>query len=90
MAFTLGLNLSRRLYSLCTHVLCSGLLVVPSLLSLALRLPAKAQGMHDAVFPDTAISDFNLTGPAQSAPYMDTIAGRATADLMGPDEIIGQ
>ena len=37
-----------------------------------------AEGVRYAVFPVTAISGYDFTGPAQLAPYVDTIPGRAT------------
>ncbi|WP_353617843.1 nitrilase-related carbon-nitrogen hydrolase [Synechococcus sp. CCAP 1479/9] len=41
-----------------------------------------AQGVDYAVFPETAISGYDFTEPAQLAPYVDTIPGRATAALL--------
>jgi hypothetical protein len=41
-----------------------------------------AQGVDDAVCPETAISGYDFTEPAQLAPYVDTIPGRATAALL--------
>lgn len=40
-----------------------------------------AQGVNDAVFPETTISSDDFTEPAQLPPYVDTIPGRATAAL---------
>lgn len=42
---------------------------------------AAAQGVRYAVFPETAISGYDFADPAQLAPYVDTIPGRATAAL---------
>ncbi|MCP9832796.1 MULTISPECIES: nitrilase-related carbon-nitrogen hydrolase [unclassified Cyanobium] len=41
-----------------------------------------AQGVQYAVFPETAISGYDFSDPAQLAPYVDTIPGRATAALL--------
>ncbi|WP_323356363.1 carbon-nitrogen hydrolase family protein [Cyanobium gracile] len=41
-----------------------------------------AQGVDYAVFPETAISGYDFSEPAQLAPYVDTIPGRATAALL--------
>lgn len=40
-----------------------------------------AQGVQYAVFPETAISGYDFTDPAQLAPFVDTIPGRATDAL---------
>lgn len=37
-----------------------------------------AQGVRYAVFPETALSGYDFRTPAQLAPYVDTIPGRAT------------
>lgn len=42
---------------------------------------AAAQGVRYAVFPETAISGYDFANPAQLAPYVDTIPGRATDAL---------
>jgi predicted amidohydrolase len=41
-----------------------------------------AEGVHYAVFPETAISGYAFADPAQLAPFVDTIPGRATAALL--------
>jgi len=41
-----------------------------------------AEGVQYAVFPETAISGYDFTDPAQLAPFVDTIPGRATAALL--------
>jgi predicted amidohydrolase len=41
-----------------------------------------AEGVHYAVFPETAISGYNFADPAQLAPFVDTIPGRATDALL--------
>lgn len=41
-----------------------------------------AEGVNYAVFPETAISGYDFTGPAQLAPFVDTIPGQATAALL--------
>jgi predicted amidohydrolase len=41
-----------------------------------------AEGVRYAVFPETAISGYDFTGPAQLAPFVDTIPGRATDALL--------
>lgn len=41
-----------------------------------------AQGVKFAVFPETAISGYDFSDPAQIAPYVDTIPGRATNALL--------
>ncbi|MCP9781064.1 MULTISPECIES: nitrilase-related carbon-nitrogen hydrolase [Cyanobium] len=41
-----------------------------------------AEGVQYAVFPETAISGYDFTGPAQLAPFVDTIPGRATDALL--------
>ena len=65
-----------------------------------------AEGVNDAVFPETVNSGYAFADPAQLAPSVDTIPGRATAALlpvlkrtgifyntavlMGPQGIIGK
>ena len=41
-----------------------------------------AEGVQYAVFPETAISGYDFTDPAQLAPFVDTIPGRATDALL--------
>lgn len=41
-----------------------------------------AAGVRYAVFPETAISGYDFTDPAQLAPFVDTIPGRATDALL--------
>ena len=41
-----------------------------------------AAGVQYAVFPETAISGYDFADPAQLAPFVDTIPGRATAALL--------
>jgi predicted amidohydrolase len=41
-----------------------------------------AQGVQFAVFPETAISGYAFADPAQLAPFVDTIPGRATEALL--------
>jgi predicted amidohydrolase len=41
-----------------------------------------AEGVQYAVFPETAISGYDFADPAQLAPFVDTIPGRATAALL--------
>jgi predicted amidohydrolase len=41
-----------------------------------------AAGVRYAVFPETAISGYDFTDPAQLAPFVDTIPGRATEALL--------
>ena len=41
-----------------------------------------ADGVQYAVFPETAISGYDFTDPAQLAPFVDTIPGRATDALL--------
>ena len=41
-----------------------------------------AEGVQYAVFPETAISGYDFSDPAQLAPYVDTIPGRATNALL--------
>lgn len=41
-----------------------------------------AEGVNYAVFPETAISGYDFTSPAQLAPFVDTIPGQATAALL--------
>jgi predicted amidohydrolase len=43
---------------------------------------AEAEGVRYAVFPETAISGYDFSGPAQLAPFVDTIPGRATDALL--------
>ena len=39
------------------------------------------QGVKYAVFPETAVSGYLFSDPAQIAPYLDTIPGKTTAAL---------
>ena len=41
-----------------------------------------AEGVQYSVFPETAISGYDFTDPAQLAPFVDTIPGRATDALL--------
>jgi predicted amidohydrolase len=41
-----------------------------------------AEGVQYAVFPETAISGYDFSGPAQLAPFVDTIPGQATDALL--------
>lgn len=41
-----------------------------------------AQGVQYAVFPETAISGYDFANPAQLAPFVDTIPGKATDALL--------
>jgi len=41
-----------------------------------------AEGVQYAVFPETAISGYDFADPAQLAPFVDTIPGRATDALL--------
>ena len=41
-----------------------------------------AEGVQYAVFPETAISGYDFADPAQLAPFVDTIPGRATEALL--------
>jgi predicted amidohydrolase len=41
-----------------------------------------AAGVQYAVFPETAISGYDFADPAQLAPFVDTIPGRASAALL--------
>ena len=40
------------------------------------------QGIAYAVFPETAVSGYLFSGPAQIAPFLDTIPGRTTAAVL--------
>lgn len=50
-------------------------------LALAVEEIAK-QGIAYAVFPETVVSGYLFSGPAQIAPFLDTIPGRTTAALL--------
>jgi predicted amidohydrolase len=43
---------------------------------------AGEQGINYAVFPETAVSGYLFSDPAQIAPYLDTIPGKTTAALL--------
>ena len=40
------------------------------------------QGVRYAVFPETALSGYDFSDPAQLAPFVDTIPGRTTAAVL--------
>ncbi len=43
---------------------------------------AAEDGVNYAVFPETAVSGYLFSDPAQIAPYLDTIPGKTTAALL--------
>jgi predicted amidohydrolase len=43
---------------------------------------AAREGVNYAVFPETAVSGYLFSDPAQIAPYLDTIPGKTTASLL--------
>ena len=50
-------------------------------LAAAVQTVAK-QGVRYAVFPETALSGYDFSNPAQLAPYTDTIPGKTTAAVL--------